>query len=113
MDVRIVSMAPVARYLKISGGVEDMETDRLFWIYFPEYRPLLSEYEVFNRKNDAERKTFDDIFRKRMFNSYLLAETNVYDNRFIRDYLLGIDAMLEGKRIEEEMFQYEHDLWEY
>lgn len=110
MDVRIIAMAPVATYTNLRG---ENFTRRLFWIYFPHYRDLFAKYEVFNTLNDSERRTFDDIFFKRRFESYVILESNVYDNRFIRDYLLGIDAMHEGKRIEEELFRYEHDLWEY
>ncbi len=110
MDVRIIAMAPVAKYQDVSG---QEFTKRLFWIYYPHYRDIFGNHEVFNTYNDAERKTFDDIFLKRRFESHVLIESNVYDNRFVRDYLLGIDAMLEGKRIEEELFKYEHDLWEY
>ncbi len=110
MDVRIIAMAPVATYQNIRG---ETFIKRLFWVAFPQYRDLFAQYEVFNTFNDAERKTFDDIFFKRRFESYVLLESNVYDNRFIRDYLLGLDAMIEGKRIEEELFRYEHDLWEY
>ena len=113
MDVRIIAMAPVAKFLTEKNGVEEMEVQRLFWIPFPQYRSLLARYEVFNVYNDAERRTFDDVFVQRRFESYLISESNVYDNRFIRDYLLGVDAMHEGKAIEAELFNYEHDLWEY
>lgn len=41
-----------------------------------------------------------------------MKESNVYD-RAIRDYSKDLDALLEGKRIEEEIFTYEQDLWEY
>jgi hypothetical protein len=38
---------------------------------------------------------------------------NVYNNREISAYLSGKEAMLESKRIEDEIFDYEQDLWEY
>jgi hypothetical protein len=41
-----------------------------------------------------------------------MKESNVYD-RNISTYKNGLDALLEGKRIEEEIFTYEQDLWEY
>lgn len=113
MDVRIIAIAPIAKFIIEKNGVEEIETQRLFWVPFPQYRPLLARYEVFNVHNDSERRTFDDLFAQRRFESYLISESNVYDNRFIRDYLLGIDAMHEGKKIETELFNYEHDLWEY
>jgi len=82
-------------------------------VYFPSIRPLLANHEVFNATNDAERRTFDDIFFKRMFSSYIFQETNVYDNRLINQYALGLDAILESEKIKEDIFRLEHDLWEY
>jgi gliding motility associated protien GldN len=105
MDVRIIAMAP-------DGWYGDQRIWP-YWVYFPDYRPLFAKYEVFNTFNDAENKTFDDIFFKRKFTSYIVAETNNYDNRLISDYLLGIDAIREGERIQEKLFEFEHDQWEY
>ncbi len=105
MDVRIIAMAP--------DGWINGKRIWPFWINFEDYRPLFAKYEVFNTFNDAERKTFDDIFFKRKFTSYIVAETNTYDNRLISDYLLGIDAIREGERIQAELFRYEHDQWEF
>ena len=122
MDVRIKAMAPVAnaKYsvdkLQPDGTIIGMEREqiaRLFWIPFNDFRPLFASYEVFNTQNDAERRTFDDIFLKRRFSSYVIAESNNYDNRLIGDYLLGIDALREGEYIQEKIFQFEHDQWEY
>lgn len=109
MDVRIISIAP-------DGWVQTSDNYARvwpFWIYFPDYRPLFASYEVFNSHNDAENRTFDDIFFKRKFTSYIVAESNNYDNRLISDYLLGIDAIREGERIQEKIFLMEHDQWEY
>ena len=66
----------------------------------------------FNRENDAEKRTFDDIFWKRMFSSYILKRSNVYD-RFAVDYLTGIDKLLEAEKLKEEIFNMEHDLWHF
>ena len=63
-------------------------------------------------KNEAENKTFEDIFMKRMFASTIIKEGNVMD-RSIGDYMVGLDALLEAERIKEEIFNFEHDLWEY
>ncbi len=105
MDVRIIAMSP-------DGWVGEQRIWP-FWIYFPHYRPLFARYETFNSQNDAEHRTFDDIFFKRKFKSYIIAESNNYDNRLITDYLLGIDAIREGERIQDRLFKYEHDQWEY
>ena len=47
-----------------------------------------------------------------MFNSYIYKESNVYDRK-ISDYAKGMDALLESERIKNDIFLYEHDLWEY
>jgi len=83
-----------------------------FWVYFPACRPYLAKHEVYNTKNDAERRTYDDIFWKRMFNSYIEQESNVY-NRRINEYTKGIDALLESDKIKNDIFLYEHDMWHF
>ena len=64
--------------------------------------------------NDAQRISFDDIFYKRRFNSYIVRENNVYNNRRINEYTFGgIPNLQESERIKLELFNQEHDLWEY
>lgn len=110
MDVRIIGVCPVRDNFDENGIFRGYEP--LFWIYFPEARPILAKSEVFNRHNSAKRLTYDDVFWKRMFNSYIYKEENVYD-RVITDYAAGLDALLESERIKTELFNFEHDLWEY
>jgi len=111
MDVRIVGICPILDLFE-ADGVTSKGTQPLFWLYFPEARPIFAKAEVFNRFNDAERRTYDDVFFKRMFESYIYKEANVYD-RFISDYAKGMDALLESERIKNDIFLFEHDLWEY
>lgn len=108
MDVRIIGIAPVRFYQK--NGEERIET--MFWIYYPEARFAFVSAEVYNKGNDAERRTYEDIFWKRRFSSYIYKETNVY-NRRINTYMSGLDALLEAEKIKEDIFNMEHDLWEY
>lgn len=86
---------------------------QLFWIYFPEVRPLLATQEVFNRGNDSHRLSFDDVFILRYFSSFISQYSNVYDNRAIIDYASGLDQIIESERIKEEILRFESDLWEY
>jgi gliding motility associated protien GldN len=108
LDVRIIGLCPVREYEK--DGTPRREA--MFWIYFPQARYVFAQAEVYNRANDAERRTYEDMFWKRRFSSYIYKETNVYDRR-IADYANVIDALLESDRIKEEIFNFEHDLWEY
>lgn len=113
MDVRIIGLCPVRFYTK-EDDVEGTELiAKVFWIYFPEARRVFANHEVFNENNDAERRTFDDIFFKRKFNSYIIQETNVHDDRGISEYTLGIQSLLEGEKLKKIISDYEQDLWNY
>ncbi len=116
MNVRIVGICPIRVFNKLDD--QGMPTDAIlkqktFWVYFPEIRPLLARHEIFNNNNDAQRISYDDYFMQRRFNSYIFAESNVYENRAITQYALGMDALLESERVKEYLFDMEHDLWEY
>ncbi len=111
MDVRILGICPIIDEFE-ADGVTFKGSKALFWIYFPQARKVFAGAEVFNRFNDAARLSYDDVFYKRMFNSYIYKESNVYD-RFIMEYAKGMDALLESERIKNNIFLYEHDLWEY
>ncbi|MGE0078501.1 MAG: gliding motility protein GldN [Bacteroidales bacterium] len=120
LQVRIIGICPIMHSLRIlnTGGEEEQSGEitrtQLFWVYFPEARSVLANTDVFNSFNDAQRISFDDIFFKRRFNSYIIKESNVYDDRRISEYTFGgINTMLESDRIKNEIFNLEHDLWEY
>jgi gliding motility associated protien GldN len=113
MDVRILGIAPLQEDRDQVNGRLTGSFSPLFWVYFPEAREVLINAEVFNSvKNDAERRTYDDVFWKRMFNSTITMEANVM-NRRINEYMVGLDALLEAERIKADIFNIEHDLWEY
>ena len=111
LDVRIIGIEVLKQKLTETGENTNASSP-LFWIYFPEARPLFANQEVYMRHNDAERRTFDDIFWKRLFSSYVLKETNVYD-RYMSEYTSGLDALLESERVKKDIFVFEHDLWHF
>jgi len=113
MDVRIIGMAPLKEDRDEVSGQLTGGFSPLFWVYFPEAREILINAEAFNLvKNNAERRTYDDIFWKRMFGSTIVKESSVMDRK-INEYMVGLDALLEAERIKTEIFNIEHDLWEY
>ena len=113
MDVRIIGLAPLQEDRDEVNGQILGTFSPLFWVYFPEAREVLINAEVFNLvKNNAERRTYDDIFWKRMFGSTITKESSVMDRK-INEYMVGLDALLEAERIKVEIFNIEHDLWEY
>lgn len=109
--VRIIGIAPQKmKYTEDGEATGAYET--LFWLYYPECRYVFANWEVFNRQNDAERRSYEDIFQKRFFDGTIIKESNVYD-RNINEVYQGIDALLQAKQIEQELFELEHDLWSY
>jgi gliding motility associated protien GldN len=113
MDVRIIGLAPLQEDRDEVNNQLLGTFSPLFWVYFPEAREILINAEVFNLvKNDAERRTYDDIFWKRMFGSTIVKEANVMDRK-VNEYMIGLDGLLEAERIRAEIFNIEHDLWEY
>lgn len=121
LEVKIIGICPIREYERNESTTQNTEIDeepelvmkKLFWVSFPSVRFLFANNFVFNPFNDAARLSFDNLFYKRRFSSYVYKESNVYDNRFIGEYKQGLDALLEAKNIEDEIFVFEHDLWEH
>jgi gliding motility associated protien GldN len=106
LDVRILGIAAYEY-------IPDKEAYReLFWVYFPACRNTFAKNVVFNTRNDNEYRSFDELFWKRDFSSVIVKESNVYD-RSIIEYQKGIDALLEADDIKTDLFNWEHDLWNY
>ncbi len=113
LNVRIIGICPIREFVRAGDASGQVQRQKLFWIYYPEARPLLATNLVLNPYNEARQMSFDDLFIKRYFNSYIVQESNILNNRQISAYLSGKEAMLESKRIEEKIFNFEQDLWEY
>ena len=111
LDVRIIGIAPVVYFINPeTQNIESLKT--LFWLYFPECRYVFQNFFVYNPDNDAQRMSFDDLFWKREFSSYIYKESNVFDRKVSPNYE-GLEALLESERIRNEIFLFEHDLWHF
>lgn len=110
MNVRILGLCPILEEYDEEGEFKGYKP--LFWIYYPSARNVFVQNNVFNRFNDSIRLSYDDIFLKRFFGSYIYKESNVYDRK-ISEYAKGMDALLESERIKNDIYILEHDLWEY
>lgn len=114
LDVRIIGICPIRVYFEPEdANKENIRKQKLFWVKYPEARKFLAQKEVFNAFNDSELRSFDEIFYKRFFSGFIVQESNVYNNRIVADYALGVESLEEAQRIENLIFQFEHDLWEY
>jgi gliding motility associated protien GldN len=114
---RILGIAPVMNVYSAQTNTF-IGTQELFWVYYPDMRPIFSKYDVYNGKNYGARMSWEDLFESRMFYGRIIKSTidNPYD-KFIDQYpgLLnkGILQLLEGENIKEKIFNYEQDLWAY
>jgi gliding motility associated protien GldN len=108
LEARIIGMG----FGFLQKGKESLGCIPMFYVYFPSCRPLFARHEVFNPRNDSERRTFEDVFWKRQFASRVTKESNVFD-RNIEKYTKGLDALLESDRIKGDIFRFEHDLWQF
>lgn len=108
-EPRIIGIAPM---VKIRAAGMDLGEQPAFWIYFPEARQIFVTKEIVNRNNDATGLSYDDMFMKRLFSSYIVKESNAEDLR-IKDYAQGVDKLYESERIKKQLLDYEHDLWSY
>ncbi|MFC2138335.1 gliding motility protein GldN [Bacteroidota bacterium] len=114
IDVRIIGICPIRIW-------EDEDPDgemipkkaTTFWIYFPDARRIFANHEVYNPNNEVKRLSYDDLFMQRRFSSYIQKESNVYNNRLIRQYKVGLATMYESERVKQSLFEFEHDLWEF
>lgn len=120
LQVRILGICPIRVFPKEVKGVEtpedgtaEMSQVKVCWVYYDEARNLFASHPVYNRFNDAQQISFDDLFMQRRFSGFIYAESNVYNNREVGDYTAGIETLIEGERIKESITNLEHDLWEY
>jgi len=110
---RIIALVPL---FKPNIGGMDAPEQPLCWIKMDEIRPLLARTEMFNRYNDAMRLSFDDFFQMRIFDSYIVFESNVFDMyiNFFEEYEDDSKAALrKSDEIKNDLFIFEHDLWQY
>jgi gliding motility associated protien GldN len=113
LHFRILGIAPVKAVLNDDGSFRDSYT--LFWLYYPDLRPILAKYEAYNPRNMGARMSWEEIFESRYFSSYIVKSTlnNPFDRplaAYISDPLL---RLLEGENIKETIFNWEQNQWSY
>ncbi len=111
LDVRIIAICPY--YMGYDAELGRSLRKALFWVRFDEVRDILAKKEAFISNNDAQRISYDDLFMQRRFGSIIFGESNVFNDRMISEYQVGKSALFEADRLKQELFNLEHDLWEF
>ena len=113
LHVRILGIAPEKAVKNPDGSLRTVTP--VFWVYYPDLRPMLAKFEAYNGKNYGARMSWEEFFESRMFSARIIKSTidNPGDlpiNGYIKDPIL---QLLEGENIKEKIFNYEQDLWSY
>ncbi|MET0637294.1 MAG: gliding motility protein GldN [Chitinophagaceae bacterium] len=115
MFVRILGIAALKTEY-FPNTTKERGSSIMFWVYYPDLRPMLAKAEVYNPKNMGQsRMTWEELFESRMFSSYIVKSTiDNASNKNIRNVIDDpILRLLEGDNIKEKIFNYEQDLWSY
>jgi gliding motility associated protien GldN len=114
MFVRILGICPLKTQFFPNG--QERGSTPMFWVHYPDLRPLLAKFEVYNPKNMGQsRMTWEELFESRMFSSYITKSTidNASNKTLKAIYKDPILTLLEGDNVREKIFNYEQDLWSY
>jgi gliding motility associated protien GldN len=113
MVVRIAGLAPVQDVIGDAGEVRGKQA--MFWLYYPDIRGLLAQYEVFNPENDMDRFTWDEFFESRQFSSKITKVSNPFQQDFkgLGNGMTPMETLYESQHASEEIFNKEHDMWVY
>ena len=114
---KITAIAPLnadnATFYEGMPVMEALYGQILFWVPFDGFRKYMAQQYVMQSDNDSKRVTYDDFFLKKLYTSYVIGASNVYD-RMIPDFATTPEAIAkEQERIEWELLSAEQDLWEY
>lgn len=112
MKFKIEAIAPQLTYF--DEGLNTEAKKALYWVPFDELRPWLAKQSVvINNKNSTSFISYDDLFQKRRFVGYIYKEDNI-QNRTLLDYCnTPQEVRSEQIRIENEIMNFEFDLWEF
>lgn len=115
LDKQVIGIQPVFIYHELIEGSDETRARIIpvMWVYYPEIRPLLARHAVYNDFNDAQNISYDDFFMQHRYHGLIEKMSNVHNNRYISEYQKGVDVLLEAVRLENDIFDWEQDLWEY
>lgn len=110
---RILGLAPVKAIYNDDGSFRDAFP--MFWLYYPDLRPVLAKYEAYNPRNMGLRMSWEEIFESRYFTSYIYKSTlnNPFDKQLSALVSDPLMRLLEGENIKETIFNWEQNQWSY
>ena len=107
LKVQIVGIAPIKDNYGPNG--EFLYSGPMFWLYYPELRNVLANYEVYNPQNNIQRMTWTDYFDSRYFSSYI-TKTDA-NNPLGENLAAGLRGLEEGERALDALRDKDDDMW--
>jgi gliding motility associated protien GldN len=109
MEVRIIGLAPM---IEVRGELGELRGYRpMFWLYYPECRQLFAWW-VAGMGPEGSPVTFEAILDGRLFRGAISKVSNMHD-RSINATASGIDALIEGEAVREQLRRIGFDLWNH
>ena len=111
MYCRIIGIMPIAS-IKINDKIMKRP---LFWLYYPDLRPILAKNEIYNPKNYSNRITWEELIESRYFSStvYKSSIDNYNDKPLNVLFKDPMKRLLEGEKIKQKIFNFEQERWVY
>ncbi len=117
MYTKIMAIAPLYAFqpdnTQPKNAFKYFQESVLCWFEFDDLRPYLAKQYVIPNGNETQRLTFDEFFSEKLYQSYLLGDSNMF-NRMLLEYEINpVRIKKEQDRLETEILNFEQDLWEY
>ena len=109
---RIVAVGPL--YDENYGQRDDLHSSVFFWVPFEKLRPFLQEEFVRkNGNNTASQVSFDEFLMRGYYNSYIIKNYDITEEDIDKGLTDPRQIRQEQERVENEILNFEHDLWAY
>ena len=108
-DVKTIALCPIA-YMNFNMG--DDQRMPMFWVKYEDVQPYIKNtYIMTSNLNNARTFTFDDYFRRRMFDGEIVKTENLM-NLALMEYCPTPDSLkMEQERIENQLLSFNETLW--
>jgi len=117
---KIIGLAPLhADKIKIAEPETKQEfadaffQSIMFWVSYDDLRPYLARQYMIPYDNDAKRVTFEEFFQKKLYSSYIVGWSDMYDRMILNYATTEQEVQKEQDRIATSLLTFEQDLWEY
>lgn len=111
MVVQLVGIAPLKDIVDPNTG-KYINSAPMYWLYYPDLRKILVNYEVYNPENDYKRMSWTDFLDGHYYESYVIKTSlNNPLEKFVDDQNTP-RALAEGQKLLNNIISKEMDMWE-